>query len=174
MNRTRLAAILAAFAGSVAGGVAVVQGVLTPGASLIVECAPEGDCVMAARPASDQCPVLLEGGGDRPGEVSGLDGDAAKAARIVLELLASEAISGAHTIPSDDGCVVAIQLTRGQATAWREVLTGAPGDDGTLGEAVAVLTPTNPAGLPVQWGGGPAPEERTQAFDLAAVDAGTP
>ena len=174
MNRTRLDAILAALAGSVAGGVAVVQGVLTPGASLIVECAPEGDCVMAARPSSDQCPVLLEGGGDRPGEVSGLEGDAAKAARIVLELLASGAISGAHAIPADDGCVVAIQLTREQATAWREVLTGAPGDDGTLGEAVAVLTPTNPAGLPVQWGGGPAPEERTQAFDLAAVDAGTP
>lgn len=174
MNRTRLAAILTALAGSVAGGVAIVQGVLTPGASLIVECAPEGDCVMAARPSPEQCPVLLEGGGDRPGEVSGLDGDGAKAARIVLDLLASEAISGAHTLAADGGCIVAIQLTREQAIAWREVLTGAPGDDGTIGEAVAVLTPTNPAGLAVQWGGGPAPEERTQAFDLAAVDAGAP
>ena len=65
MNRTRLAGLLVALAGSVAGGVAIVQGVLAPGASLLVECAPDADCVMVAKPTDDQCAVLLEVHGQR-------------------------------------------------------------------------------------------------------------
>lgn len=172
MNSTRLAAILAALAGSVVGGVAIVQGVLAPGAQLIVECEPGGDCVMAARPRPEQCPVLLEGGGDRPGEASGIEGDSAKAARILLELQGEQAISGFRTLPEDGGCVVAIQLSRQQAAAWHSVLTGGAPDGVLVGDAVAILTPASPTGLPVQWGGGPAPEERTEAWDLLAADAG--
>lgn len=172
MNRTRLAGLLVALAGSVAGGVAIVQNVLTPGASLIVECAPDADCVMVARPADTQCLVLLEGGGDRPGETSGTEGPDAEAARILLMLMEGDAISGFRTIPSGSGCLVGVQLSRAQAQAWRQVLTGESADDGAIGEAVAMLTPASPAGFPAQWGGGSTPEQRTEAFDLATVDGG--
>lgn len=178
MNRNQLLAFLVAAAGSVAGGIALVQGVLAPGAQLLVECAPEGDCVMAARPKADQCPVLLEGGGDRPGEVTGIDGRPEhEAVRILFALQEAQAIGGFRTVVDvDGGCVVAIQLSREQARAWREVLTGQNVDGGIIGDgaALATLTPTSPAGLPIQWGGGPAPEDRTEAFDLLAVDGGTP
>lgn len=171
MNRTTLAALLVALAGSVVGGVTIVQGVLEPGAQLLVECAPDGDCVMAARPLADQCAVLLEGGGDRPGETSGLDEGGAKAARILVALLEGQAINGFHTVAVDGGCLVAIALSRQQASEWHAVLTGDE-SGGVISQAVAVFQPTTAAGLPIQWGGGPAPEERTEAWDLLAVDAG--
>lgn len=172
MNRNTLAALLVALAGSVVGGVTVVQGVLEPDAQLLVECAPDGDCVMAARPLAGQCAVLLEGGGDRPGEASGLEGDGAQVARILYALQEGEAISGFRTIPADTGCTVAVALSRQQASEWRAALTGEDAAGQPLGQAVATLIPTSPAGLPVQWGGGAAPEERTEAWDLLAVDAG--
>lgn len=174
MNRTQLAALLVALAGSAVGGVALVQGVLTPGASLIVECAPDADCVMVAEPLASQCVTLLEGGGDRPGETTGLEGDNAAAARMLYALLEGGAINGFRTIPDGDGCRVGVQLSREQARAWREVLTGQSADDGAIGEAVATLTPTSSVGFPVQWGGAALPEERLEAFDLMAVDAGAP
>jgi hypothetical protein len=171
MNRTTLAALLVALAGSVVGGVTIVQGVLEPSAELLVECAPEGDCVMVARPLAGQCAVLLEGGGDRPGETSGLEGDGAQVARILLALLEGGAINGFRTIPADSGCTVAVALSRQQASEWRAALAGGAGGE-ELGQAVALLVPASPAGVAVQWGGGPAPEERTQAWNLLAVDAG--
>jgi hypothetical protein len=172
MNRTTLAGLLVALAGSIVGGVTIVQGVLEPGAELIVECAPEGDCVMAARPAAEQCPTLLEGGGDRPGEATGLEGDQAKAARILVALLEGGAINGFRTVAADSGCVVAVALSRQQAAEWRQALTGQDAGGNVGGEVLATLTPTSPAGLQVQWAGSSAPEERTEAFNLLAVDAG--
>lgn len=177
MNRNQLLGFLIAAAGSVAGGIAIVQGVLAPGAQLLVECAPDGDCVMAARPKPEQCPVLLEGGGDRPGEVTPIDDRPEhEAVRVLQALQESHAIGGFRTVPDvGGGCIVAVQLSREQARAWREVLTGQGPDGGIIGDgtALATLTPTSPAGLPIQWGGGSAPEERIEAFDLLAVDGGT-
>lgn len=174
MNRNRLLALLVTVGGSVAGGFAYLSGVLSPAMSYLVECAPDdGDCVLVTVPAQDQCAVLLEGGGDRPGEMSGLDGDGAVAARALYAMMEAGAINGFRTIVDVNGCKVAMALSREQARAWRDTLTG--GTDGsTLAEAVAVLTPAPPAGVPVQWGGAPSPEERVEAFDLTAVDAGVP
>jgi len=171
MTRTQLAAFIAALAGSVVGGVAVVQG-LTNGEPMSLACAPEGDCVLGARPVSGQCPVLLEGGGDRPGEVSGLDGDGAQVARVLYALMEGGAINGFRTIADDDGCIVAVAMSRQQADAWRDVLL-AP-DASTLSEAAAILQPAPAQQLPVQWAGGPGPEDRTETFTLSAVDAGAP
>lgn len=163
----RIALWLIALTGSVAGGVAVVQGVLGPNAQILVECVPDGDCVMAASPAPEQCAVLLEGGGDRPGEVSGLQGQNAEAARILYALLEGQAISGFKTTATQNGCLVAMALSRQQAAEWREVLLG-NAEGSTVEEAVATLVPANPAGVAVQWGGASAPEDRTEAWDLAA------
>lgn len=174
MNRNRLAALLIAVGGSVAGGFAYLSSVLSPSGSYLVECAPDnGDCVLVARPVVDQCPVLLEGGGDRPGETSGLEGDGAVAARALYAMMEAGAINGFRTIVDGEGCKIAMALSREQARAWRATLTGEV-DGSALGEAVAVLTPAPPAGVPVQWGGAPSPEERVEAFDLSAVDAGVP
>lgn len=169
MNRTQLAALIAALAGTVVGGVAVVQN-LTAGAPMSLACAPDGDCVLAVRPVADQCPTLLEGGGDRPGETTGLEGDAAQAARVLFALQEGGAVNGFRTLVDGDGCVVAVALSRQQADAWRDVLL-AP-DATTLAEAAAILQPASVDLVPVQWGGGPAPEERTETFTLSAVDAG--
>lgn len=171
MNRTQLAALIAALAGTVVGGVAVVQG-LTNGAPMSLACAPEGDCVLAVRPVTDQCATLLEGGGDRPGETTGLEGDSAQAARVLFALQEGGAINGFRTVVDGSGCVVAVALSRQQADAWRDVLVTP--DASALGEAAAILQPASVAAVPVQWGGGPAPEERTESFTLTAVDAGTP
>lgn len=175
MNRNSLAALLVAVGGSVAGGFAYLSSVLSPAGSYVVECAPsDGDCVLVTAPASDQCAVLLEGGGDRPGETSGLDGDNAQAARVLYAMQEAGAINGFHTIDGDNGCKIAIALSRNQARAWRDTLTGAGGDGSSLGEGVAILTPTTATGIPVQWGGAPSPEERVEAFDLSAADGGVP
>lgn len=175
MNRNRLAALLVAVGGSIAGGFAYLSSTLSPTGQFLIECAPnEGDCVLVADPATDQCAVLLEGGGDRPGEVSGLDGDKAQAARDIYSMLEANAISGFHTLPNGAGCQVAMALTREQAREWREVLTGETPDGGSIGQAVAVLTPGSPVGIPIQWGGGPTPADRTEGYDLSAVDGGTP
>ena len=170
MNRLNLAVLLTALAGGVVGGVALVQGI-TEG-PFTLACAPDGACVMAARPVVDQCAVLLEGGGDRPGEVSGLDGDNAQAARVLFALMEGGAIDGFRTLPDGAGCVVAIALSRQQADEWRAVLLD-PGAS-AMGEAVAILQPAPATQLPVQWGGGPTPEERTETFELSATDAGVP
>ena len=175
MNRSSLAALLVAVGGTVAGGFALLSSSLSPAGQYLVECAPEdGDCVLVTVPAQDQCAVLLEGGGDRPGEVSGLDGPGAQAARDLYTMMEANVISGFRTIVADDGCHAVMSLTREQAREWRAVLTGEVVDGGSIGEAVAVLTPTSPVGVPVQWGGGPTPEERTEGYDLSSVDGGTP
>lgn len=171
MNRLQLASLITALAGTVVGGVAVVQS-LTGGTPMSLSCAPDGDCVLGARPVADQCAVLLEGGGDRPGEMSGLEGDGAQAARVLYALQEGGAINGFRTLPDGDGCIVAIALSRQQADAWRDVVL-AP-DASTLGEAAAILQPAPAAQLAVQWGGGPTPEERTETFELSATDAGVP
>lgn len=174
MNRNRLAAILVAVGGTVAGGFAYLSSILSPGGSYVVECAPnDGDCVMSTIPMQDQCAVLLEGGGDRPGEVSGLDGDNALAARTLYAMMEAGAINGFRTIVDGEGCKVVLALSREQARSWRDILTG-QGDDGTLGDVLASLSPAPPANVPVQWGGGPAPEERTEGYDLSAADGGVP
>lgn len=174
MNRS-LAAFLVAVGGTVAGGFAYLSSTLSPTAQYLIECAPvDGDCVLVTLPAADQCPVLLEGGGDRPGEVSGLDGPTAQAARDVYAMLEAGAIGGFRTIPDGAGCKVMMLLSREQAREWRAVLTGEVTDGGTIGEGVAILTPTSPVGAPVQWGGGSTPEERTEGYDLSAVDGGVP
>ena len=174
MNRNRITALLVAVGGTVAGGFAYLSSVLAPAGSYLVECAPnDGDCVLVARPVVDQCAVLLEGGGDRPGETSGLEGDNAVAARALYAMMEAGAINGFRTIVDENGCRVAMALSREQARAWRDTLTGE--DEGsTLAEAVAVLTPVPPTGIPVQWGGAPSPEDRVEAFDLSAIDAGVP
>lgn len=174
MNRSSLAALLVAVGGTVAGGFAYLSSSLSPAGQYLVECAPnDGDCVLVTVPAQDQCAVLLEGGGDRPGEVSGLEGDNAQAARALYAMMEAGAISGFRTIVDGAGCKVAVALSREQARSWRATLTGGI-DSGTLGEAVAVLTPASPSGVPVTWGGAPSPEERVEAYDLSAVDAGVP
>jgi hypothetical protein len=173
MNRS-LAAFLVAVGGTVAGGFALLSSSLSPSGQYLVECAPDdGDCVLVTVPAQDQCAVLLEGGGDRPGEVSGLDGDGAQAARALFAMLETSAISGFRTIVDGAGCKVAIALSREQARTWRATLTG-EADGSAVQEAVAILTPATATGVPVQWGGAPSPEERVEAFDLSAVDAGVP
>ena len=170
MNRTTLALLLASLAGGVVGGVALVQGI-TDGQPFSLTCAPDGgSCVMAARPMPDQCGVLLEGGGDRPGEVSGVDGDNAQAARVLLALQEGGAIDGFRTLPDATGCIVAIALSRQQADAWADVLLQP--DASAMGEAVAILQPAPATQLPVQWGGGPPPEERIETYQLSAADAG--
>lgn len=174
MNRS-LAAFLVAVGGTVAGGFAYLSSSLSPASQYLIECAPNnGDCVLVTVPASDQCAVLLEGGGDRPGEVSGLDGDGAKAARDLYAMMEAGVISGFRGIVVGGACNVVMSLTREQAREWRAVLTGEAVDGGSIGEAVAVLTPTSPLGVPVQWGGGPSPEQRTEGYDLSSVDGGTP
>ena len=174
MNRS-LAAFLVAVGGTVAGGFALLSSSLSSSGQYLIECAPDdGDCVLVAVPAQGQCAVLLEGGGDRPGEVSGLDGDGAQAARDLYAMMESGVISGFRTIPDGVGCSVAMSLTREQAREWRAVLTGEVVDGGSIGEAVAVLTPASPVGIPVQWGGGPTPEERTEGYDLSSLDEGMP
>lgn len=175
MNRNRLAALLIAVGGSVAGGFALLSSTLAPSGQFLVECAPDdGDCVLAADPAPDQCAVLLEGGGDRPGEASGLEGDGAKAARDLYALQEAGLINGFRTIVVDGGaCRVAIALSRMQAREWRATLTGESAG-GPVSDAIAVLSPAPPSGVPVQWGGAPSPEERVEAYDLTAVDAGVP
>lgn len=174
MNQNRLLALLVAVGGSVAGGFAYLSGVLSPTMSYLVECAPDdGDCVLVTVPQQDQCAVLLEGGGDRPGEASGLDGDGAVAARALYAMMEAGAINGFRTIVDVNGCKIVMALSREQARAWRATLTGEDGSS-TLAEAVAILTPVQPAGVPVQWAGAPLPEDRVEAFDLAAVDAGAP
>jgi hypothetical protein len=174
MNRNQIAALLIAVGGSVAGGFALVSSSLSPAGQYIVECAPpDGDCVLVTVPAVDQCPVLLEGGGDRPGEASGLDGDGAQAARVLYAMMEAQAINGFRTIVDGAGCKVAIALSRQQARAWRATLTGEDGGGSSLGEGVAILSPATATGIPVQWGGAPSPEERVEAFDLSAVDGGT-
>jgi len=173
MNRNQIAALLVAMGGTVAGGFALVSSSLSPAGSYTVECAPpDGDCVLVTAPAVDQCAVLLEGGGDRPGEVSGLDGDNAQAARVLFAMQEAGAISGFRSIVDGDACKVAIALSREQARAWRATLTGED-SGGSLGEGVAILTPATATGIPVQWGGAPSPEERVEAFDLSAADGGT-
>lgn len=160
-------------AGSVGGGVAVVSNLLKPAYPVLVECSPDEDCVMVVVPKDDQCPILLEGGGDRPGEMSGLSSDLAEVARILYALQDGGSINGFKAISDGTGCKVGISLSKEQAKAWREVLTDQAADDGSIGEASAVLTPTNPTGFPVQWGGASSVESRTEAFDLTAVDGGT-
>lgn len=175
MNRNRLAAFLVAVGGTVAGGFAYLSSSLSPAVQYLIECAPDdGDCVLATVPAQDQCAVLLEGGGDRPGETSGLIGDGAQAARDLYAMMESGVISGFRTIVVGGDCNVVMSLTREQAREWRTVLTGDVVDGGSIGEAVAVLTPTSPVGVPVQWGGGPTPEQRTEGYDLSSVDGGSP
>lgn len=175
MNRNTLAALLIATGGSIAGGFALLSSTLAPSGQFIVECAPEdGDCVLVADPAADQCAVLLEGGGDRPGEVSGLDGVGAQAARDLYAMQEAGVINGFHTLLTSTGCQVAMALTREQARQWREVLTGETPDGGSIGQAVAVLTPGNPIGIPIQWAGGPTPDQRTEGYDLSTLDGGVP
>lgn len=174
MNRNRLAALLVAVGGTVAGGFAYLSDVLSPAGSYLVECAPDdGDCVLSTVPVQDQCAVLLEGGGDRPGETSGLEGDGAVAARALYAMMEAGAINGFRTIVDDNGCKVVMALSREQARSWRDILTG-QADGSTLGEAIAILSPATATGIPVQWGGAPSPEQRVEAFDLTAVDAGAP
>lgn len=174
MNRQRLAAILVALAGSVGGGVAVVTGVLSPGAPLVVRVDASGAALLEAVPDPSQCPTLLAGGGDRPYEVrpDGLDDRAEDTVARVLQSLASEsAISGAHTEPVDGGCHVCVYLTPEQASSWREVLTGL-GPDGTVGDAVATLTPV-PTSSPTVCGtlaGWSEPAAFSTASDLAAKE----
>lgn len=175
MNRTSLAALLVAVGGSIAGGFAYLSSSLSVSGQYLIECAPDnGDCVLVTVPTQDQCAVLLEGGGDRPGEASGLDGDGAKAARDLYGMMEANVINGFRTIVADGGCSVVMALTREQAREWRQVLTGEVVDGGSIGEAVAVLTPASPVGAPVQWGGGPAPQERTEGYDLSTLDGGSP
>lgn len=175
MNRTSLAALLIAVGGSVAGGFAYLSSSLSPVGQYLIECAPnDGDCVLVTLPEQGQCVVLLEGGGDRPGEVSGLGGDGAKAARDLYGMMEAGVISGFRTILTDAGCKTVMALTREQAREWREVLTGGVADGGAIGEAVAVLVPASPVGIPIQWGGGPSPQERTEGYDLSTLDGGVP
>lgn len=169
MNKTQLAALLTTLTGSALGGIVIVKGLLAPESPVIVDCAPDADCVMAVKPLINQCPVLLEGGGDRPGEVSGLNGENAAVARVLYLLLENSAINGFRTIPDDQGCKIGIQLSREQARAWRELLTGETSDNSVVEEALALLSPTSPTGLPVQWAGSSAPEDRTEAFDLTVT-----
>ena len=178
MNRAQLAAFLVAVGGTVAGGFAALSSLLSTSGAFTIECAPpDGDCVLVADARADQCAVLLEGGGDRPGEVSGLDGDGAAAARALYAMMEAGAISGFRTIPKEGGgCLPVLAMTRAQARAWREALTGT-GDaavEGALDAAAAVLSPSAPVFAPVQWGGGPSPQDRTEAFNLTAVDGGVP
>jgi len=169
MNRPSLTALLVALGGTVAGGFALISSVLSPAGQYLVECVPDnGDCVLVTVPAQDQCPVLLEGGGDRPGEVSGLDGDDAQAARALYAMMEAGAINGFRTIVDVAGCKVAVALSREQAKSWRATLTGEV-EGNAISEAVAVLNPAAPAVVPVQWGGSASPEERTEAFDLAQI-----
>lgn len=174
MNRNRIAAFLFAAGASVAGGFAILSGSLSPSGAYVAECAPGADCVLVARPRPDQCTVLLEGGGDRPGEVSGLAGDGAEAARMLYALMEAQLVSGFHTLASPGGCEVAILMTSQQATGWRDALTGQTDGGTTIGDVAAVLSPSTARGVPVQWGGWSSPEERTEAFDLSAVDGGVP
>lgn len=172
MNRT--AAFLLLLGGSAAGGFALLSQSLAPSGQFVVECAPpDGDCVLVTEPRADQCAVLLEGGGDRPGELSGLEGAGATAARALYGMMEAGAINGFRTIVVDGGCKTAIALSRSQAREWRATLTGAS-EGGAISQAAAVLAPASPTGFPVQWGGAPSPEERGEAFDLIAVDAGVP
>jgi hypothetical protein len=179
MNRTQIAAFLVAVGGTVAGGFAALSSLLSTTGAFVAECAPpDGDCVISADPRLDQCAVLLEGGGDRPGEVSGLDGEGAAAARALFAMMEGGAISGFHTIPATDGtsgCTTVMFLTRTQAAEWRETLAGVDAGIGDVVDgAAAVFTPTNPVGAPIQWGGGPTPEQRTEAYDLTPTDGGVP
>ena len=131
--------------------------------------------MISANPRADQCDVLLEGGGDRPGEVSGLEGSNAAAARALLAMMEEKAINGFHTIAAPSGCLTVMALSRQQAEEWRETLAGVDAGIGDVVDgAAAVFTPTSPTGIPIQWGGGPTPEERTEAYDLAPVDGGQP
>lgn len=173
MNRNTIAAFLVAAGASVAGGFAVLSGSLSPAGAYVAECNPGADCVLVARPRPDQCAVLLEGGGDRPGEVSGIDGDGAEAARMLAQLMEAQFISGAHTFAASGGCEVALLLSSEQAAAWRDALTGQTDGGPGIGDVAAVLTPSTSRGIPIQWGGWSAPGERTQAFDLSVVDGGT-
>lgn len=118
--------------------------------------------------------MLLEGGGDRPGEASGLDGNGAQAARDLYAMMEANVISGFRTIIVDGQCNAVMSLTREQAREWRSVLTGDVADGGSIGEAVVILTPVSPVGVPVQWGGGPTPQERTEGYDLSTPDGGSP
>jgi hypothetical protein len=171
MNRNRLAALLLALAGSTAGGVALVNSVLSAGAPLKVQCYPDGgDCLMVALPTPEQCPVLLEGGGDRPGEVTPIDDrDEHKAARILTALMEHQAIVSWHTDAVPEGCRVAIFLRRDQADAWRQVLTGKDElGNGLDGEDVLIdINVGNPVNIPIVLGGQPPMENRTEVYDLA-------
>lgn len=171
MNRNNLAALLVAVGGSAAGGFALLSSVLAPDGQYMVECAPDdGDCVLYVVPAADQCAVLLEGGGDRPGEVSGLEGDGAQAARALYAMMEAGAINGFHSLVAGDACGIAIALSRMQARAWRDTLAGGTTDGGTMGDAIAILSPATVSGVPVQWAGAPSPEQRTEGFTLTAND----
>lgn len=175
MNRNQIAALLVAVGGTVAGGFAALSSLLASSGPLVAECQPEGDCVIVGNPAADQCAVLLEGGGDRPGEASGLDGDGAAAARALYAMMEMGAINGFRTLPADGGCTTVMALSREQAVEWRETLSGADaGIGGVVDDAAAVFTPTSPVGAPVQWGGGPTPEQRTEAYALTPTDGGIP
>lgn len=176
MNRTRIAGLLVLVGGSIAGGFAALSSLLSPSGPLVAECQPpDGDCVLAVEPRADQCAVLLEGGGDRPGEVSGLEVPEAAAARALFAMMEAGAINGFHTIPKDTGCQTIMALSREQAVEWRETLSGADaGIGGAVDGAAAVFSPTSPVGAPIQWGGGPTPEQRTEAYSLSPTDGGTP
>lgn len=170
--------MLVAVGGTVAGGLAVLSSSLAPAGKFRIECAPpDGDCVLVADARPDQCAVLLEGGGDRPGEVSGLNGDGAAAARALYAMMEAGAINGFRTIPKDGGgCLPVLAMTRAQARAWRDALTGADVSpvSGVIEAAAAILSPSAPVFAPIQWGGGPLPEDRGEAFELTAVDGGVP
>lgn len=175
MNRNTVAAFLVAAGASVAGGFALVSSFLSPAGAYVADCNPGADCVLVTSPRADQCAVLLEGGGDRPGEVSGLDGSGAEAARMLASIIEAQLISGAYTFPSVNGCEVAILMSSEQATAWRDALTGQRDGGPSLGDVAAVLRPSTTRNVPIQWGGWSTPEQRTEAFSLSPVsDGGTP
>lgn len=127
---------------------------------------------MVAFPTVEQCPVLLEGGGDRPGESTPIDGrDEHKAARILTTLMEHGAIVSWHTDAVADGCRVAIFLRRDQADAWRQLLTGKDElGNGLDGEDVLIdINVGDPVNVPIALGGQPPVENRTEVYDLAVV-----
>lgn len=174
MNKTAATtAFLLAVGTTIAGGFAAISSLLAPKGVFVAYCKAGADCVLIMSPQPDQCEVLLEGGGDRPGEVSGLDGDNAEAARMLFAMQEAGLITGFRTLISDTGCEIAVALSAAQAESWRLALMSQADGGQVLEEAVAVLGPGVMADVPVQWGGWSLPEERTEKLVLSALsDAG--
>lgn len=188
MTRQRLLALLGGLAGGTTAAAAIVVGILAGGPLGVIEvdCVPGSECVLTARPALAQCPALITNGGDAP-TCDPVD-SSSTACRLLYTLAQNGALEAWHTTPllADGGvglggCVVSGLLTREQADAWREVLTGTAAADGTpladITDAPAILgggtlPGEHPPTVAHGWAGGSLPEQRTEVFDLGLKDAG--